>query len=90
MPEKATVTVEIAKKREMARISDIQQRLMKQLEEFEDRYGMKKAEFHERINQPAVLRQCLFKPLDLQDFAPLQAIVPPAEKYRSAGLLTIG
>ena len=45
------ITIEKLLRRETARISDIQQRLMKQLEEFEDRYGMKTAEFHERYDK---------------------------------------
>ena len=45
------LTIEKLLKRETARVTDIQQRLMKQVEEFEDRYGLKTAEFRERYDK---------------------------------------
>ena len=45
------ITIEKLLKRESARVGDIQQRLMKQLEEFEDRYGLKTTEFRDRYDK---------------------------------------
>ena len=45
------ITIEKLLKRESARVGDIQQRLMKQLEEFEDRYGLKTTEFRVRYDK---------------------------------------
>lgn len=57
------MTIEKLLKRESARIGDTQQRLMKQLEGFEDRYGIKSAEVRERIVTALVNRHKVVLPI---------------------------